>query len=462
MIKVSVANGTDTTMRKRTLVLLTLLLTAGGGYYFYGVSARQVAAPDIIQAAVSAGDVVETVQVTGTLQPIRTVNVGSQVSGIVAAINADFNSVVRRNDVIARLDPSVFQVQVDLQRAGVERQAGEIRSQEMQLEVETANLARARALFEKGLVTREALDQAELQVKVRTTQVDAARKVLKTAEANLNQAKLNLEHTVIRSPIDGVVVNRLVDVGQAVQSSMNVAQFFTLAADLRRLRLEAVVDEADIGRIRPGMEVEFTVDSYGDETFRGVVETVTLNAATQNNVVTYPVWISVPNDNLKLRPSMTANVLIYVSTARGVTRIPNTATRFRPTTAMFEALGLPAPESRRLARSAGPQEDRPAEPAAPAVAATTAQQIDDLFAPVPRRNVAATVWVWDEEAQTLTERPVRLGITNGQLTELVDGDLTPGQLVVTNIVLPSTGNVTPQQNVFGSMGRGGPGGGRGF
>ena len=129
---------------------------------------------------------------------------------------------------------------------------------------------------------------------------------------------------------------------------MNVAQFFTLATDLRHLRLEAVVDEAEIGRIRPGMSAEFTVDSYGEQVFRGTVETVTLNAQTQNNVVTYPVWISVPNPDFKLRPSMTANVLIFVSTANGVTRIPSAATRFRPSTAMFTALGLTPPESRRL------------------------------------------------------------------------------------------------------------------
>jgi HlyD family secretion protein len=450
-------------MRTRTLVLLTTLVIAGGGYYFYGVSARQVSGPDILQAAVTSGDIVETVQVTGTLQPLRTVNVGSQVSGIVAELLADFNSVVRKDQVIARLDPSLLQVQVDLQSAAVERQIGEIRRLEMQLEMETATLERTRALFAKGLVAREALDQAELQVKVRTTEVDAARKMLKTAEANLNQATLNLSHTIIRSPIDGVVVNRLVDVGQTVQSSMNVAQFFTLAEDLRQLRLEAVVDEADIGRIRPGMAVEFTVDAYGDETFRGRVSTVTLNASTQNNVVTYPVWIDVPNDSLRLRPSMTANVLIYVSVAEGVTRVPTTATRFRPAAAMFEALGLPAPETRRLDRSAAPERGSTGNaPESALNQPATARRIDDLFAPVPRRNTAGTVWVWDERARTLTERPVRLGITNGQFTELVDGDLTPDQLVVTNILLPAERNAAAPQNVFGSMGRGGPGGGRGF
>ena len=241
---------------------------------------------------------------------------------------------------------------MDLQAAAVDRQIGEITNQEMQLENEKVALERAEALFAKGLVTEQALEQAKLQVGMRTTQVDAAKKALKTAQANLDQAKLNLSYTIIRSPIDGVVVNRQVDVGQTVQSSMNVAQFFTLATDLRNLRLEAAVDEAEIGRIRPGMSVEFTVDSYGDQVFRGTVETVTLNAQTQNNVVTYPVWISVPNPDFKLRPSMTANVLIFVSTANGVTRIPSRgdavpAEHRDVYRARAHAAGKPAPDDGR-------------------------------------------------------------------------------------------------------------------
>jgi HlyD family secretion protein len=455
-------------MKKTAVFIVLLVLTAGGGFYYHSLSARQVADAQIVQVSTTTGDIVESVQVTGTLQALRTVNVGSQVSGVVSHLEADFNSVVRKDQVIARLDPSLFQVQVDLQAAAVDRQLGEIKNQEMQLESEKVSLERAEALFAKGLVTEQALDQARLQVGVRTTQVDAARKALKTAQANLDQAKLNLSYTTIRSPIDGVVVNRQVDVGQAVQSSMNVAQFFTLATDLRSLRLEAVVDEAEIGRIRPGMSVEFTVDSYGDQIFRGTVETVTLNAQTQNNVVTYPVWISVPNPDLKLRPSMTANVLIFVSTADGVTRIPSAATRFRPTTAMFAALGLTPPESRRLVTAGGATaagNDARNETSAPTTPLATqrANQIDDLFAPVPRPNTSGTVWVWDESAKALTSVPVRLGITNGQLSELLEGDIKVGQQLVTSIILPQTSTASAQQNsLFNTTGRGGPGGGRGF
>jgi HlyD family secretion protein len=449
-------------MRTKLAFIVILLVTAGGGVYYHRVSARQVADAQIVQVATTTGDIVQAVQVTGTLQPLRTINVGSQVSGVVSALNADFNSIVTQGEVIARLDPSLFQVDVDLQTANVERQMGEISNQEMQLANEIVGLERAQALYDKGLVTAQALEQARLQVSVRRTQVDAAKKTLKTAQANLDQAKLNLSHTTIRAPIDGVVVNRLVDVGQAVQSSMNVAQFFTLATDLRHLRLEAIIDEAEIGRIRPGMPAEFTVDSYGDEVFRGTVETVTLNAQTQNNVVTYPVWISVPNPDMKLRPSMTANVRVFVSTASGVTRIPSAATRFRPTSAMFSALGLTPPQSQRLVaadtgsgRDVAPEAE-PKSPASPKVV----NQIDDLFAPVPRPNTSGTVWVWDESAKTLTSVPVRLGISNGQLTELLEGDITVGQQLVTNVILPQASTASAEQtNVFGGMTR--PGG-RGF
>ena len=455
-------------MRRKTAVIVLLVLTLGGGFYYHQLSARQVTNAQIIQVTASQGDIVQAVQATGTLQPLRTVNVGSQVSGVVSDLGADFNSVVKQGQVIARLDPSLFQVQVDLQAAAVDRQNGEIKNQEMQLESDKVALERAQALFAKGLVTEQALEQAKLQVNTRITQVDAAKKLLKTAEANLDQAKLNLSYTTIRSPIDGVVVNRQVDVGQTVQSSMNVAQFFTLATDLRHLRLEAVVDEAEIGRIRPGMPVEFTVDSYGGDIFRGSVETVTLNAQTQNNVVTYPVWIEVPNPDIKLRPSMTANVQIFVSTARGVTRIPTAAIRFRPTTAMFQSLGLTPPESQRLVTaSANANAGRDTATPAPATGAAAkpihASQIDELFAPVPRPNTSGTVWVWDESAKSLTSVPVRLGITNGQLTELLEGDITVGQQLVTNVILPQTSTASAQQtNVFGNSGRGfGPGGGFG-
>src|SRR5690606_21323077 len=212
--------------------------------------------------------------------------------------------------------------------------------------------SRTRQMFEKGLANQQQLEQAELTVKTRQTSLESARKQLLTTEAALEQARLNVSYTKIYAPADGVVVNRSVDVGQTVQASMTTPQFFTIATDLRTLKLSAGVDEADIGKIRTGMEVRFTVDTYENTTFRGTVETVRLNASTQNNVVTYPVWINVPNPALRLRPSLTATVQIILDTARDVVRVPNQALRFRPTSEMYTALGLTPPAGN--GRATGP------------------------------------------------------------------------------------------------------------
>ena len=573
---------------KKLITLLVLLAAAGaGGYYYFAVGAAPEP-PQVIQATVSEGDIIEEVQATGTIEAMRVAPVGSQVSGIVKTLYADFNSIVTAGQVIAELDPSLFQVQVDLQTANYERQVGEIANQRQQLENDLRNYERTKALFDKQLVNQQQLEQADLQVKTRRVQVEAAEKQLKTQEANLNQAKLNLSYTIIRSPIDGVVVNRMVDEGQAVQSSMNVAQFFLLATDLRELKINAGVDEAEIGKIRPGMPVTFTVDTYEGATFQGTVDTVRLNASTQNNVVTYPVWIRVRNDDLRLRPALTATVRIRTQAVNGVVRIPNQALRFRPTSDIYAALGLeppPAPArgagggrggragggesgaqpggasapgaaanagsagaragaapSQRRQQGQSPAGERMArggdDPAAasgaptgrrggrggaegfgrgqfanlspeerrkvmesmgmrgggpgggpggggrpggrggrgaapPSVADNSdpppleAGKIDELFVPTPIRQRPGSVWTWDAAAKKLTEIRVVTGLADSQFSQLVSGDVKPGQQIVTSIIVPLTTQQRNQQNPlfggqrgnFGGMQPGGGGGG---
>ncbi len=328
---------------KKIVTVLILLAVVGGGAYYYFSYGKTTEKPQIVKATISQGDVTEVVKATGTLEAIRTVAVGSQVSGIVKAVYVDFNSIVHQGQLLAEIDPSLLEVQVQVQEANVARQEGEIANQQVQLEDARKQLERTQQLFDKQLATQQQLDQAILTVKTRETALDAAKKQLQTVEANLNQAKLNLSYTKIYSPIDGVVVNRQADPGQAIQASMTTPQFFTLATDLRTLKLSAAVDEAQIGKILPGMPVNFTVDTYPGSTFTGTVEQVRLNATTQSNVVTYPVWINVRNPDLRLRPSMTATIDIVVQTAQNVLRVPNQATRFRPTADMFTALGLTPP-----------------------------------------------------------------------------------------------------------------------
>ncbi len=465
---------------KKVLLVPVLVLVAGAGAYAYYARGRQDEKPTINQAALTRTNIVQMVQATGTLAPVRTVDVGSQVSGVVRALYADFNSIVKKGQVVAELDPSLLQVQVEVQKANIERQQGDIAQQEVQLENDRVNETRAQAQFDRGLVSAQQLETAQLQVKTRQAAIDSARKQLVQAQANLHQAELNVSYCTIRSPVDGVVVDRKVDVGQTVQASMTAPQFFTIATDLTRLTLSASVDESDVGMIRRGMPVGFTVDAYGQQPFSGTVDSVRLNAQTVNNVVTYPVWIDVQNRDLRLRPSMTANIRIEVERADAVIAIPNQALRFRPTADTYAWLGMTPPPARRGGATATARDRTPAapaaaeQPAAPAVLAVANRtgQIDDLFAQVEKRIQPGQIWIYDEQASDPTRRlravSVRVGVTDGRVTELVSAaaDLPPGAKVVTGIVGPAsakkaaTGSGT---NIFDQRGgRGGFGGPGGF
>jgi HlyD family secretion protein len=538
-------------MRKLVITLILVVLGGGGYYAYQKMFVPPPEKPQVIQTTVSQGNIQEVVKATGTLQPLRISPVGSQVSGVVKALYADFNSIVTKGQLIAELEPELLETQVRIQEANLARQEGEIANQKVQLENDRTNLGRSEALFEKGLVNQQQIDQSRLQVRTRETQLAAAEKQLLTVQANLNQANLNLGYTKIRSPLDGVVVNRQVDVGQTVQSSVNVAQFFTLATDLRTLKLQAWVDEADIGKIRPGQTVMFEVETYRPERFTGTVDAVRLNAQNQSNVVTYPVWITVPNPELKLRPSMTATIDIVLSTASNVVRVPMSATRFRPNADIYTALGLQPPaagQGRGLAggqgrggqpqaQGAAPQAGQPGaqtgQPAARAgqpgaqsgepraqaaiqpgggdaaaagnrrtgrggrsggfgqgtnlnpedrqrmaaqfgaaggrggrgqgtasnataamIEIGTADQIDELWAAVPRPRQNMNVYTWDEANKKLTQIPVVVGVQDGQFGELVSGDVKPGQQLVTQVVIPISSQQR-QQSLFGNQQRGG-------
>jgi HlyD family secretion protein len=330
---------------KKLALFIILLAGGGGGAWYYYTYGQPVEKPQVVQMAVSRGDIVEQVSATGQLEPLKRVDVGAQVSGVVKEMYVDYNHIVKQGQLLAEIDPTLLQVQVEIRKATIQRQEGDIANQEVQLEDVKRQLERTRELNAKGLANQQQLEQAELNVKTRTASIDSARKQLIQARADLTQAELNVSYTKIISPIDGVVVDRRVDRGQTVQASLNTPSFFILATPLQNLKLTAGVDEADVGKLRTGMEVTFTVDAYGQTQFRGVVDAVRLNASVQNNVVTYPVWINVPNPDLRLRPSMTANIKIIVNTAPNVVRVPLQATRFRPNADIYRALGLEPPQA---------------------------------------------------------------------------------------------------------------------
>ena len=452
---------------KKLVLALMLVVSAGVGAYAYFKNGKADDKARVNQVAITQGTIVHSVQATGSLEALRNVQVGSQVSGIVKSLNADFNSIVRKGQVIAELDPSLLEIQVEVQRANKARQEGEIAQQQVQLETDQMNLRRAEALAEAGLVSVQQLETAQLTVKSRQASIESAKKMLVQTEANLGQAELNVSYCVIRSPVDGVVLDRKVDIGQAVQASMTTPQFFTISTDLTELKLTALVDESDIGYIQREMPVTFTVDTYGQQTFRGTVDAVRLNAQTANNVVTYPVWINVDNPDLKLRPSMTANLKIVVDQAVNVLRVPNQALRFRPSNDMYTWLGMTPPPATKarpaVVADAGDAVKSAKVEADVPLKARNAKQIDDLFAGVPKRVQTVQVWVYDDKAadpaKKLRPVTVRAGLTDGQFTELMSAEALPaGAMVVTGIVSGATAAApkAAASNIFDQRGGFGP------
>ena len=266
--------------------------------------------------AVGRGNITMTVNATGTLSAVITVQVGSQVSGIISRLYADFNSQVKKGQLLAELDPTPFQQTVDQRRADVAKSKVDVASSQI-----TYN--RQKKLFDAGLIAQSDLDAAKAVF-------DGARAVLDQSNAALQQAMTNLSYTKIYSPIDGEVVARAYDLGQTVAASFSAPTLFTIAKDLTKMQVQADVDQSDIGQIKAGEVARFTVDAYPEQEFRGQISQVRLNATVTQNVITYPVMIEVANPEGKLRPSMTANVTVEVSTVRDVLRVPNSALRFRP------------------------------------------------------------------------------------------------------------------------------------
>ncbi|HEU4692565.1 MAG TPA: efflux RND transporter periplasmic adaptor subunit, partial [Vicinamibacterales bacterium] len=307
--------------------VIAIAVVATTFYYRRDVAAE---APRFTTAKVSRGDVVATVEATGTLEAVTTVQVGSQVSGTISALNADFNSRVRKGQVVAQLDSSLFQTQVDQARATVARLQAEVDRARVQATDADLKLKRAHELWDKQLIPRTDLETAESTARSADAGVKGAEAQVVQAQASLNQAQVNLSHTIIRAPIDGVVIARNVDVGQTVASSLQAPTLFIIARDLAEMRVNASVDESDIGEIQPDQPVTFRVDAYPGETFSGTVSQVRLQPVVQQNVVSYVTVIDVPNPGLKLKPGMTASVTIETGRADGVLKVPTAALRFTP------------------------------------------------------------------------------------------------------------------------------------
>jgi len=389
----------------RWLLLAFALALVGLGAWRY---ARRPAAPVVRYqtATVDRGPIAAKVTASGALSAIVTVQVGSQVSGRIQAWFADFDAPVKKGQLIAVIEPSLFRAAVEQSRANYAAAKAAYDKAIANRLVAERNYARELALFEQALAARADLDAAEAQASSTRADVAAADAGIQQARAALDQAILNLSYTRIVSPIDGTVISRNIDVGQTVAASFQAPTLFTIAQDLTKMQVDTSVAEGDIGKIRQGMDATFTVDAFPARTYRGRVRQVRNNAQTLQNVVTYDAVIDVDNPDLSLRPTMTANCTFVYATRGDAVRLPNAALRFRPDAATVAAMtrGSVAP--------------------APAAAEPSALE----------RRV-----VWVMRNGRPSPATVRVGISDGMVTEIAEGDLRPGDVAVTEAVVQADG-----------------------
>jgi HlyD family secretion protein len=411
---------------------------------FLLLGSRRKSEPKYRTAKVDRGDVTQTVTATGMVSAVTSVAVGSQVSGIIQKLYADFNSQVKKGDLLAELDPTPFQEKVNASRAGMDKATVEQRNAKI-------NLDRQKALKKEGLAPQADYDQAQANY-------DSARASVQQASAAVKQAETDLKYTRILAPIDGVVVARQYDVGQTVAASFQAPTLFTIAQDLTKMQVAADVSESDIGTVKVGQPVRFNVDAYPDRDFRGRVSQIRLNATVNQNVVTYPVIVEVANPEQMLRPSMTANVAIEVARVKNALRIPNAALRWRP-----EAKGTGSPEERAAGLGSGRGTAAMARQVGQGGGAGggTGGGGGGAAGSGRRRGTgqrpAQTVYKLPTGKEEPVPVEIKTGISDGRVTQVIAGSVVAGEDVV-------TGAATVKASTAGSAvpvgGRGAGGGGR--
>ncbi|NUO74997.1 MAG: efflux RND transporter periplasmic adaptor subunit, partial [Lysobacter sp.] len=315
---------------RRAVVAAVLLALAGGGYVYYNRSSAEAEASAYRTAKAERGDIRVAISATGALAAISTVDVGSQISGQVTDVLVDFNDRVTKGQVIAKIDPSTYQAQIAQGSAQVTSARASLATAQATLRNAELDFQRKSALVERQLVARSDADLARAARDQARAQVSAAEAQIHQQIASTQTSRLNLERTVIRAPVDGVVLTRTVEPGQTVAASLQSPVLFQIAEDLSKMEIVLAIDEADIGQVKAGQGVSFTVDSFPDRQFRGKVQQVRLSATNTSNVITYPVVVSVDNADQILLPGMTANAEIEVSRRDDVLRVGNAALRYQP------------------------------------------------------------------------------------------------------------------------------------
>jgi HlyD family secretion protein len=315
---------------RRGIAAAVVLALAGGGYWYFRQRDAEAATGAYRTAPVERGDIRVAISSTGTLSAISTVTVGSQISGQVTDVLVDFNDQVKRGQVIARIDPKTYQAQIAQGNAQVANARAALSQAQATLVNAELDYRRKADLGTRQLVARSDVDLARAALDQARAQVNAAKASIQQQAASTETTQVNLDRTVIRSPVDGVVLTRSIEPGQTVAASLQAPELFKIAEDLAKMKIELAVDEADIGQVRTGQGVSFTVDAFPDRQFRGTVEQVRLSATTTNNVVTYPVVVTVDNSDGTLLPGLTVNAEIEVSRRDNVLKVSNAALRFKP------------------------------------------------------------------------------------------------------------------------------------
>src|ERR1700730_5625170 len=397
-------------------------------------------------AKVERGAINDVVEATGTINAVITVQVGSQVSGTIAKLNVDFNSRVHKGDVVALIDPALFKGALLQAVADLENAKANLVAAKAGLEKDKAGMVQTKADYDRsvgltkdGVVSQQQLDLAKANYDSANAGVNGAAANVTQAEAQVSQkdaavavAQTNLDYTVIRSPIDGTVVARNVDVGQTVAASLQAPTIFTIAQDLKKMWVYAKTDESDVGNIKLGKLVSFKVDAFPKETFHGTVSQVRMNATTVQSVVTYDTIIEFANPQLKLFPGMTAYVTIPVATVQNALKVPNTALRYKPPMSSEEVLAI--------YKQYGIDGSERAPAAADSSVAQASQQPDSEAKNLSRPAKADSAVVWKLHADnTMEPVKVSLGITDHAFTEIlavIKGDLKDGDAVVIRSIVP--------------------------
>jgi len=399
---------------KRPLLIAGVLLSVAGAGFTYWRIGSTPKEPPFLTVPVSKGNVRQVVSSTGTLQAVTTVLVGSQVSGTIAKLSADFNTKVTNGQVVAVLDQSKFKAKLEETRANVLSAQANLAKAKVALEDAERTLKRTKELQGRELVAQSELDAAQTTYDAARSQVNVMQAQVNQAQASMNQASIDLDYTVIRSPVDGIVISRSVDVGQTVAASLQAPTLFTIANDLTKMEVHTNVDEADVGNIHEGQDVSFTVDAHPNRRFRGNVHQVRNAPQIIQNVVTYDAVVRINNKELLLKPGMTANVQFLVSEKEDVLTIPNMALRFKPPEEKNETQELLRQEQSRTA--------------APRVGARRTSRTGGATSTAAARGRSVKVYLLrDGRPQPLE---VQVGITDGSRSEVIAGELKENDPIV--------------------------------